>query len=216
MAKDVELCLAEARSRSLPMLLGGLVQQLWTLARPESESDADHTEFVRLFERWAGVEVAAGDAERHARSRSSRPLRHAAAPKAELFYRHESYGEPDAEVEMAYYFWLLRARGETILVDTGFDPEVGERRGRTCPCAPLGGAAGARRRARGRRHGRRDPPALRPHREPRRVPGGDADRPETGARVLDGPVGGSLPVRLARRAGEIAFVDAAAAAGACG
>ena len=61
MAKDLELCMAEARGRQIPMLLGGLVQQIWTLARTESESDADHTEIVRLFERWAGVEIAAGD-----------------------------------------------------------------------------------------------------------------------------------------------------------
>jgi 3-hydroxyisobutyrate dehydrogenase-like beta-hydroxyacid dehydrogenase len=61
MAKDLELCLAEARARQIPMLLGGLVQQIWTLARTESASDADHTEIVRLFERWAGVEIAASD-----------------------------------------------------------------------------------------------------------------------------------------------------------
>jgi 3-hydroxyisobutyrate dehydrogenase-like beta-hydroxyacid dehydrogenase len=61
MAKDLELCMAEARGRQIPMLLGGLVQQIWTLARTESESDADHTEIVRLFESWAGVEIAASD-----------------------------------------------------------------------------------------------------------------------------------------------------------
>jgi 3-hydroxyisobutyrate dehydrogenase-like beta-hydroxyacid dehydrogenase len=61
MAKDLELCMAEARGRQIPMLLGGLVQQIWTLARTESASDADHTEIVRLFERWAGVEIAASD-----------------------------------------------------------------------------------------------------------------------------------------------------------
>ncbi|HZQ63669.1 MAG TPA: N-acyl homoserine lactonase family protein [Gaiellaceae bacterium] len=59
------------------------------------------------------------------------------ARKGELFHRYESYGEPDAEVEMAYYFWVLRSGGETILVDTGFDPAVGARRGRTCLCPPL-------------------------------------------------------------------------------
>jgi 2-hydroxy-3-oxopropionate reductase len=59
MAKDVELCVAEARAARFPMLLGGLVQQIWTLARAQSESSADHTEIVRLFERWAGVEVSA-------------------------------------------------------------------------------------------------------------------------------------------------------------
>ncbi len=57
--------------------------------------------------------------------------------RSELYYRHESYGEPDAELEMAYYFWLLRRGPETIVVDCGFDPEVGARRGRTCLWAPL-------------------------------------------------------------------------------
>jgi glyoxylase-like metal-dependent hydrolase (beta-lactamase superfamily II) len=59
------------------------------------------------------------------------------APKSEFFHRYESYGEPDAEVEMAYYFWVLSRAGRAILVDTGFDPRVGERRGRTCDCEPL-------------------------------------------------------------------------------
>jgi glyoxylase-like metal-dependent hydrolase (beta-lactamase superfamily II) len=58
------------------------------------------------------------------------------APRSEFFYRHSSYGEPDAEVEMAYWFWLLRRGDETIVVDCGFAPEVGERRGRTCLQAP--------------------------------------------------------------------------------
>ena len=57
--------------------------------------------------------------------------------KRELFHRYEAYGEPDAEVEMAYYFWILRSRSQTILVDTGFDPAVGRRRGRTVVQAPL-------------------------------------------------------------------------------
>ena len=72
-----------------------------------------------------------GDGLRGAR----RPLRHAATPKAELFLRHADYGEPDVEIEMDYYFWLLRdggahdprrlrvrargrpRRGRTLLVD---------------------------------------------------------------------------------------------------
>jgi glyoxylase-like metal-dependent hydrolase (beta-lactamase superfamily II) len=57
--------------------------------------------------------------------------------KSELVYRYESYHEPDAELEMAYYFWLLRRGGSTVVVDTGFDPAVGERRGRTCLCEPV-------------------------------------------------------------------------------
>ena len=59
------------------------------------------------------------------------------ARKSQLYHRYEAYGEADAEVEMAYYFWILRAGGETILVDCGFDPAVGARRGRTCLCPPL-------------------------------------------------------------------------------
>jgi glyoxylase-like metal-dependent hydrolase (beta-lactamase superfamily II) len=58
------------------------------------------------------------------------------APKSEFFLRHSSYGEPDAEVEMAYWFWLLRRADEAIVVDCGFAPEVGARRGRTCLQAP--------------------------------------------------------------------------------
>jgi glyoxylase-like metal-dependent hydrolase (beta-lactamase superfamily II) len=57
--------------------------------------------------------------------------------KSELFYRYETYGEPDAEVDMDYFFWILRRNSECILVDTGFDPEAGARRGRTCLCPPL-------------------------------------------------------------------------------
>ena len=59
------------------------------------------------------------------------------ARKSQLYHRYEAYGEADAEVEMAYYFWILRAGDATILVDTGFDPAVGARRGRTCLCPPL-------------------------------------------------------------------------------
>ena len=119
--------------------------------------------------------------------------------RSELFYRAGSYGEPDAEIEMAYYFWLLRRGAETIVVDCGFDPAVGARRGRTCLWAPVDAL-----RALGV--------------EPAEVstvivthlhydhignlaalPGGDADRAAPRARVLDEPGGGALPVRLARR-----------------
>ena len=57
--------------------------------------------------------------------------------KHELYHRYEAYGEADVELEMAYYFWVLRSPTQTVLVDTGFDPAVGDRRGRTLVCAPL-------------------------------------------------------------------------------
>jgi glyoxylase-like metal-dependent hydrolase (beta-lactamase superfamily II) len=57
--------------------------------------------------------------------------------KAALYHRYEAYGEPDADLEMAYFFWLLRRGPETIVVDCGFAPEAGSRRGRTCLHAPI-------------------------------------------------------------------------------
>jgi 3-hydroxyisobutyrate dehydrogenase-like beta-hydroxyacid dehydrogenase len=56
MAKDVELCAQEARARRFPLPVGGLVQQLWTMAALQLP-DADHTEFVRVVERWSNVEL---------------------------------------------------------------------------------------------------------------------------------------------------------------
>jgi glyoxylase-like metal-dependent hydrolase (beta-lactamase superfamily II) len=38
---------------------------------------------------------------------------------------------------MDYFFWVVRDGARTTLVDTGFDPAVGERRGRTVLCPPL-------------------------------------------------------------------------------
>lgn len=67
-------------------------------------------------------------------------VRYATRPtrKSELFYRYETYGEPDADAVMDYFFWVLRRRGETILVDTGFDPVGGgARRSRTCLRTPV-------------------------------------------------------------------------------
>ena len=59
------------------------------------------------------------------------------ARKSHFYHRYETYGEPDAEVEMAYYFWVLRGGGATVLVDTGFGSDAGERRGRKCLCPPV-------------------------------------------------------------------------------
>lgn len=57
--------------------------------------------------------------------------------KSDCFYRYHSYGEPDGELRMDYFFWVLRDGSRTVVVDTGFAPEVGARRGRTCLCPPL-------------------------------------------------------------------------------
>jgi glyoxylase-like metal-dependent hydrolase (beta-lactamase superfamily II) len=58
------------------------------------------------------------------------------ARRGEFFYRYETYGEPDAPLQMDYFFWVLRRGSEAILVDTGFDPVVAERMGRTVLVKP--------------------------------------------------------------------------------
>jgi 3-hydroxyisobutyrate dehydrogenase-like beta-hydroxyacid dehydrogenase len=57
MAKDVRLCLAEARRLAVPMLVGSTVEQLWSLAEHELEDGADCTEIAKLLEQWAGVSI---------------------------------------------------------------------------------------------------------------------------------------------------------------
>ncbi len=58
------------------------------------------------------------------------------ATKSAFFLRYESYGEPDAPQSLDYYLWVLGDGRVTVVVDTGFDPAVGVRRGRACLCPP--------------------------------------------------------------------------------
>ena len=127
--------------------------------------------------------------------------RPSATRRSELFYRYSSYGEPDAEIEMAYYFWVLRRGGRDDPRRHGLRPGGRRaarpnvpRRRRSMRCAGSGSSRESVSTV------RRDAPPLRPHREPRRVPAGAADRAGDRARVLDGADGRALPVRLARRA----------------
>jgi glyoxylase-like metal-dependent hydrolase (beta-lactamase superfamily II) len=54
-----------------------------------------------------------------------------------LYHRWADYGEPDGEQVMDYFFYVLRGDGRTIVVDCGFDPVAGARRGRTCLTEPV-------------------------------------------------------------------------------
>ncbi len=57
---------------------------------------------------------------------------------AGLYYRWGVYGDPDGAQSLDYFFYLLRDEtGRTVLIDCGFRPDEGERRGRTCLIAPL-------------------------------------------------------------------------------
>jgi glyoxylase-like metal-dependent hydrolase (beta-lactamase superfamily II) len=56
--------------------------------------------------------------------------------RSAMYHRFESYGEPDGEQRLDYYFWIVRDGQRSIVIDTGFDPDVAARRGRTCLCQP--------------------------------------------------------------------------------
>lgn len=56
--------------------------------------------------------------------------------RQESFLRYYVYGEPDAPLQMDYYFWVLRGRGEVVLVDAGIDTAV-SRPGRRLLITPV-------------------------------------------------------------------------------
>jgi glyoxylase-like metal-dependent hydrolase (beta-lactamase superfamily II) len=41
--------------------------------------------------------------------------------RSDVFHDYAQYGEPDADLDMDYDFWVIRAKGSTILLDTGYD-----------------------------------------------------------------------------------------------
>ncbi|WP_432839754.1 N-acyl homoserine lactonase family protein [Dactylosporangium sp. CA-092794] len=57
--------------------------------------------------------------------------------KSDVFLHYDVYGEPDADLEMDYFFWIVRVDGATVLVDCGFNEDSGARRKRTMLCPPV-------------------------------------------------------------------------------
>ena len=55
--KDVRLCLEEADSMGVPMIVGNAVRQLLNITAAAEGPNADMTEIVKAVEKWAGVEV---------------------------------------------------------------------------------------------------------------------------------------------------------------
>ena len=62
---------------------------------------------------------------------------HRVTSYAEMYLNYSLYGEPDADLDIAYYFWVIRDGSRVTLVDTGFAPEVGDRRRRTHHTTPV-------------------------------------------------------------------------------
>jgi glyoxylase-like metal-dependent hydrolase (beta-lactamase superfamily II) len=61
--------------------------------------------------------------------------------KAESYLNYHLYGEPDAEIAMDYFFWVVRGAAGTVVVDCGFGAEAGARRRRTLLTDPVAALA---------------------------------------------------------------------------
>jgi glyoxylase-like metal-dependent hydrolase (beta-lactamase superfamily II) len=57
--------------------------------------------------------------------------------RADVFLNFGLYQEPDDEIGMDYYFWVVRNADRTLVADIGYDPAVGERRGRKLLIDPI-------------------------------------------------------------------------------
>jgi glyoxylase-like metal-dependent hydrolase (beta-lactamase superfamily II) len=55
---------------------------------------------------------------------------HRVTTRAESYLNFHLYGEPDGDLDIDYYFWVVRDGHGIFLVDTGFAPEAGDRRHR--------------------------------------------------------------------------------------
>src|SRR5580704_14980669 len=64
------------------------------------------------------------------------------AVKSEVYLNFHLYGEPDDAIGMDYFVWVARNAQRTILVDTGFSVNAGQRRGRPMVVTPVAALAG--------------------------------------------------------------------------
>ncbi len=55
---------------------------------------------------------------------------HRVTSRAESYLNFHLYGEPDADLDIDYFFWVIKDNDRVVLVDTGFTPEAGDRRRR--------------------------------------------------------------------------------------
>jgi glyoxylase-like metal-dependent hydrolase (beta-lactamase superfamily II) len=56
--------------------------------------------------------------------------------KGETFLNFPLYGEPDTVQPVDYFYWVIRDGDDVTVVDTGFAPEAGRRRGRDAESTP--------------------------------------------------------------------------------
>ena len=139
MAKDLELCLGEARRQAVPdagrRARAAALDAGRLAGRRGRRSHGDHS----LLRAAVGVEVVrargAGNERLRDPRRSLRDAPHAAGASSSTATR--ATASPTPRSTWPTTSGCSAAVTTTILVDTGFDPEVGERRGRTCLVLPL-------------------------------------------------------------------------------
>lgn len=56
--------------------------------------------------------------------------------RSDVFLNYSLYGEEDDAIDMDYFFWTVRGSQETFLVDVGYAPAAGHKRGRTLLLEP--------------------------------------------------------------------------------
>ena len=59
-----------------------------------------------------------------------------ATTKSAVYLNYDHYGEPDAPLQMDYFFWILRNAQETIVIDTGFSAAGAQMRRRQMTITP--------------------------------------------------------------------------------
>jgi glyoxylase-like metal-dependent hydrolase (beta-lactamase superfamily II) len=57
--------------------------------------------------------------------------------RSDVYLHYDAYGEPDGEIAMDYFFWVVRGDTGDTLVDCGFNDASGGRRHRTMLCPPV-------------------------------------------------------------------------------
>jgi 3-hydroxyisobutyrate dehydrogenase-like beta-hydroxyacid dehydrogenase len=57
--KDLRLCVDEAETLGVPMVLGAAVRQMYAITNARFGPDSDFTSVARVIEEWAGVEMRA-------------------------------------------------------------------------------------------------------------------------------------------------------------
>lgn len=65
-----------------------------------------------------------------------------ASTRSQMYLGWSSYGEPDGPLQLDYYFWLLREGERSVIVDCGFHPDAGARRGRAALITPASALSG--------------------------------------------------------------------------